>query len=87
MNQEEAQKHSFKVPWKVSECFSGPGCWCRIIVPVDPIPYNEEIDHFGKTLVSTEVEYYEVIGDGAIDQKTADHIVNVHNQYLVRGLP
>lgn len=86
MNYEEAKRYSFTVPWKVSECFSGPDCWCRIIVPVEPIPYIDVIEHYGKTLVSTEVEYYDVIGDGAIDQTIAEYIVKLHNEHLDRTL-
>ena len=82
MNYDQAKELSFLVPWKVSECFSGPQCWCRRIVPVDPISYNDEVENFGKTLVSTETEEYEVIPDAAIDQKTAEYIVRLHNEYL-----
>lgn len=82
MNFDQAREHSFLVPWKVAECFSGPGCWCRRIVPVDPISYNDEYENFGKTLVSTEIEDYEVIPDSAIDQKTAEYIVKLHNNKI-----
>ena len=51
-------------------------------MPVDPISYNDEVENFGKTLVSTETEEYEVIPDAAIDQKTAEYIVRLHNEYL-----
>lgn len=80
MNYDQAKELSFLVPWKVTECFSGPDCWCRRIVPVDPILYNDEYENFGKILVSTEAEEYEIIPDAAIDQKTAEYIVKLHNQ-------
>jgi flagellar motility protein MotE (MotC chaperone) len=80
MNFEQAKELSFLVKWKVAECFSGPQCWCRRIVPVDPILYNDEYENFGKTLVSTETEEYEIIPDAAIDQKTAEYIVELHNE-------
>lgn len=86
MNFEQAKELSFLVPWKVAECFSGPDCWCRRIVPIDPILYNDEYENFGKTLVSTETEEYEVIPDAAIDQKTAEYIVKLHNEHLDRTL-
>lgn len=84
MNFDQAKELSFLVPWKVAECFSGPQCWCRRIVPVDPIPYNDEYENFGKILVSTETEEYEVIPDAAIDQKTAEYIVRLHNEHYER---
>lgn len=84
MNFEQAKELSFLVPWKVAECFSGPQCWCRRIVPVDPISYNDEVENFGKTLVSTETEDYEIIPDAAIDQKTAEYIVRLHNEHHER---
>lgn len=84
MNFEQAREYSFLVKWKVAECFSGPQCWCRRIVPAEPILYNDEYDNFGKTLVSTQTEEYEVIPDAAIDQKTAEYIVDLHNSCLER---
>ena len=84
MNFEQAREYAFTMPWKVSECHVGSQCWCRRIVPVDPISYNDEYENFGKTLVSTETEDYEVIPDSAIDQKTADYIVKLHNLYITR---
>lgn len=84
MNFEQAREYSFLVKWKVAECFSGPQCWCRRIVPVDPILYNDEYNNFGKTLVSTQTEEYEVIPDAAIDQKTAEYIVKLHNEHHER---
>lgn len=86
MNFEQAREYSFLVPWKTMECFSGPQCWCRRIVPVDPISYNDEVENFGKTLVSTETEDYEIIPDAAIDQQTAEYIVKLHNEHLDRTL-
>ena len=79
MNFEQARELSFLVKWKVAECFSGPS-WCRRILPVDPSLYNDEYENFGKTLVSTEPEEYEIIPDAAIDQKTAEYIVRLHNE-------
>jgi hypothetical protein len=67
MNFEQAKELSFLVKWKVAECFSGPQCWCRRIVPVDPIIYGDE-------------EEYEIVGDASIDQKTAEYIVRLHNE-------
>jgi hypothetical protein len=77
MNFEQAKELSFLVEWKVAECFSGPQCWCRRIVPVDPIllyTYTESSDY---------EEEYEIVGDAAIDQKTAEYIVKLHNENLI----
>lgn len=73
---DEAQKRSFKVPWKATECFSGPECWCRIIVPVEPI-------HYGHPETDTKYEY-SIVDAGSIDQETAEYIVNLHNDSLKR---
>lgn len=78
MNYDQAKELSFLVPWKVAECFSGPQCWCRRIVPVEPIllyTYNELSDY---------EEEYEIVGDAAIDQKTAEYIVKLHNEHHER---
>lgn len=79
MNFEQAKELSFLVPWKVAECFSGPQCWCRRIVPVEPILYTY-------TRSSDYEEEYEIVGDAAIDQKTAEYIVKLHNEHLDRTL-
>lgn len=73
MNYDQAKELSFLVKWKVTECFSGPQCWCGRIVPVDPILYNY-------TESSDYEEEYEIVGDAAIDQKTAEYIVRLHNE-------
>lgn len=61
------------------ECFSGPECWCRIIVPVEPVIYTEPISP------DIEHEYY-IVDAGALDQTTAEYIVRLHNEYLDRAL-
>lgn len=78
MNFDQAREYSFLVPWKVAECFSGPECWCRIIVPIEPIYYtNPESDNKYE---------YSVVDAGALDQTTAEYIVKLHNEHLDRTL-
>ena len=75
MNFDQVKEQSFLVPWKTMECFTGPECWCRIIVPVEPILYNHP--------ESPDVEHeYVVVDAGALDQQTAEYIVRLHNEYL-----
>ena len=74
MNFDQAREHSFTVPWKTIECFSGPDCWCRIIVPVEPILYTHP---------ESDTQYeYAIVDAGALDETTAQYIVNLHNDYL-----
>lgn len=74
MNFDQAREHCFKVPWKTAECFSGPECWCRIIVPVEPIYYTHP---------ESDAKYeYAIVDAGALDETTAQYIVNLHNDYL-----
>lgn len=76
MNFEQAREYSFLVPWKATECFSGPECWCRIIVPIEPIYYtNPESDNRYE---------YSVVDAGALDQETAEYIVRLHNEHYER---
>lgn len=77
MNYDQATELSFLVPWKTMECHVGSQCWCRRIVPVEPILYIS-------TKLSDYEEEYEIIGDAAIDQKTAEYIVKLHNEHLDR---
>lgn len=77
MNFEQAREYSFLVPWKATECFSGPECWCRIIVPIEPIYYtNPESDN-------NRYEY-SVVDAGSLDQTTAEYIVKLHNEHCER---
>lgn len=79
MNYEQAKELSFLVPWKVAECFSGPECWCRIIVPVEPILYSHPENPDGK-------HEYCIVDAGALDQETAEYIVRLHNLYITREI-
>lgn len=73
MNFEQAKELSFLVKWKAVECFSGPQCWCRIIVPVEPILYNHPENPDNK-------HEYSIVDAGSIDQQTAEYIVRLHNE-------
>lgn len=75
MNYEQARKESFLVPWKATECFSGQNCWCRIIVPVEPLYYT----HPSSPDIKRE---FVIVDAGALDQQTAEYFVNLHNERL-----
>lgn len=77
MNFDQAKELSFLVPWKTIECFSGPECWCRIIVPVEPIYYT----HPESPDIKRE---YDIVGAGALNQETAKYFVDLHNSCLER---
>ena len=72
MNFEQAKELSYLVPWKTMECFSGPDCWCRIIVPVEPILYNHPENPENK-------HEYVIVDAGSLDQETAEYLVKLHN--------
>jgi len=75
MTFEQARELSFLVKWKVIECFSGPDCWCRIIVPVEPIYYSHPENPENK-------HEYSIVDAGSLDQETAEYMVKRHNKYL-----
>ena len=77
MNFEQAKELSFLVKWKATECFSGPDCWCRIIVPVEPIYYSHPENPENK-------HEYSIVDAGALDQETAEYMVDLHNSCLER---
>lgn len=76
-NYESAHSHSLTVPWKLKLCNTGESCWCRIIVPVNPIKYKNKS---GDAEVITEIDY--IIPDGSIDKETAEYFVNLHNGWI-----
>jgi hypothetical protein len=75
MNYQQAQDQSFLVPWKATECFSGTDCWCRIIVPVEPIYYT----HPESPDIKRE---FGIVDAGNLDQQTAEYFVQLHNERL-----
>ena len=79
MNFEQAKEYSFLVPWKTMQCFSGPDCWCRMIVPIESIKYEEYYKNVGATIYR---EYDVIVDAAAIDEETAEYIVNLHNERL-----
>jgi hypothetical protein len=63
------------LPWKVSCCSDGPGCWCRIIHPKQPILYwetpSDEADGIPTSLV--------IMTSGSMNKTLARHVVKTHN--------
>lgn len=74
---EEAQKYSLTVPWKLKPCNAGEDCWCRIIVPVEPIKYVHKI---GDTELIDEIDY--IIPSGSIDKETAEYFLELHHKHI-----
>ena len=72
MTYEEAEQKSLTVRWKSTTCHVGEECWCRMIVPEEPILY----DHY-----SRNEEFY-IIGDAAINESVATYLINLHNNSL-----
>jgi hypothetical protein len=74
MTHEEAYNKALEVKWKVEPCFSGEDCWCRIIMPSEPINYGPD-----------NVEEVCIVSSATINKQMAEHIVIVHNQSLDNG--
>ena len=58
------------IKWKTEPCHSGESCWCRKIVPVEPIYLGDF------------KEEYEIASYGSIAKDLAEHIVKLHNDNL-----
>ena len=79
MKYSEAKQELYNRPWKTSTCGQGESCWCRIIKTVEPIEYQvnkSEVDEDTFELIS------EVIPMGIIGSDFAEHVVNLHNEFL-----
>jgi len=74
MTHEEAYNKALEVKWKVEPCFSGEDCWCRIIMPSEPINYGPD-----------NVEEVYIVSSASINKQMAEHIVNVHNKSINNG--
>jgi hypothetical protein len=74
MTHEEAYNKALEVKWKVEPCFSGEDCWCRIIMPSEPINYGPD-----------NVEEVCIVSSASINKQMAEHIVNIHNQLINNG--
>lgn len=82
MTYEEALKYILTIPWKVDFCHVGESCWCRRIVPVEKIIIKIPMPGGRDGTWYQEDELDDIIGDSSIDAKTAEYIVNLHNEKL-----
>lgn len=62
----------FKKKWKIADCFSGSDCWCRMIVTTD----------WKKDSETENSDDEIIIGTAAINKKTAEYLVKMHNKSL-----
>lgn len=79
MTYQEAQEKARRVEWKAVPC-NTENCWCRIITTKEPIKYMNRIGDD-----EVEDEYY-IIGAGTVSKDDAEHIVIVHNNYLLMSM-
>lgn len=76
MDFDQAKKKSHKLRWKTDYCHEGEQCWCRIIKCEEPLMYSK-FDYFDQ-------EEYIIIQDGQLNKDTAEHIVKLHNESLLK---
>jgi hypothetical protein len=81
-NIDKAIEYSLTIPWKIDVCISGEECWCRLILPTEPIKYT----HTYSTGEKTEVDYESIIGDGSVDKDTAEYLVKIHNDRIGKNV-
>jgi hypothetical protein len=79
---DKAIEYSFTIPWKIDVCHVGEECWCRLILPIEPIKYT----HTYSTGEKTEVDYESIIPDGSVDKDTAEYIVKIHNERIEKNV-
>ena len=70
MTFQEATQKSLRVKWKVALCNQGEKCWCRMIVPEEPIE-----DKDGNEII--------IASSGDVRKEYAEHIVRLHNEALL----
>lgn len=73
MNYEEAKQKILNIPWKIGNCMLGEECWCRTILPTEPIIFS---DKHGEDSID------EIISQGSLDKATAEYIIELHNDRL-----
>lgn len=79
---DEAIEYSLTIPWKIDVCHVGEECWCRLILPTEPIKYT----HTYSTGEKTEVDLEYIIPDGSVDKDTAEYLVKIHNERIGRNV-
>jgi len=62
-------KELISMRWKIALCNSGESCWCRLIVPEGNVQFDRGVEAW-------------VAPDGSISKDEAEHIVEIHNQWL-----
>jgi hypothetical protein len=75
---EEAHRYSLTIPWKIELCNTGESCWCRVIVPSEPIKFKEKISNWIREDITRDFDY--IIPDGSVDKETAEYVVELHNR-------
>mgnify|MGYP006905787176 CR=1 FL=1 len=55
--------------WKIALCNTGESCWCRLIIPEGNVQFEHGVDAW-------------VVPDGSVSKDEAEHIVEIHNQWL-----
>lgn len=71
---EQAKSKSLITPWVVDTCSHEIGCWCRVIRPIEDIPFR---------LLGLVGSYY-IIPEGILDLSSAEHLVLLHNTNLLK---
>jgi len=75
---EEAHRYSLTIPWKIELCNTGESCWCRVIVPSEPIKFKEKISNWIREDITRDFDY--IIPDGSVDKEIAEYVVELHNR-------
>lgn len=74
MTYKEAEKSAYSRPWTTQICPTGHECWCRMIVPCEPIFYSDDLNGMKKS--------YIIVGSGEMNEKNAEYFVMLHNSML-----
>ena len=62
MTYQEAIEKSFTTQWKIGVCSQGEQCWCRTIIPIEPIFYKDG---------NSDDSYY-IVQSGQMRKETAE---------------
>jgi hypothetical protein len=62
MKYEDAEDLLYQTKWKTETCSQGAQCWCRMVVPVKPIVYDD---------CNSDGLY--VAGSGALNKRSAKY--------------
>lgn len=82
MTHQEALDKALTVKWGIGYCSQGEQCWCRSIVPVEDITWEEIYNEDNEETKEVVIHPMYIVATGEMYKEVAERIVTDHNKVL-----